>query len=67
MEKPITLTIFETKKSIAEIIQKSGLPIYIIEPIMKELYTDIKIMNEQKLHEDIEEYKKENQEELSNG
>lgn len=58
MEKPITLTIFETKKEIAEIIQESSLPIYIIEPIMRELYVDIKTMNEQKLQEDMEKYMK---------
>jgi len=58
MEKPITLTIFETKKKIAEIIQESSLPIYIIEPIMRELYVDIKTMNEQKLQEDMEKYMK---------
>lgn len=61
MEKPVTLIIFETKKSIAEIVQKSGLPVYIIEPIMRELYLDIKELNEQKRKEDIENYMKENE------
>ncbi len=59
MEKPITLIIFETKKAIAEMVQESGLPIYIIEPIIKELYMDLKHMNEQKLYEDTEKYRKE--------
>lgn len=67
MEKPITFIIFETKKAIAETIQESGLPIYIIEPIMKELYSDIKMMNEQKLQEDMEQYRKACKEDTADG
>lgn len=37
IQKPPTMIINETRKAIIDIINQSGLPIYIIEPMMKEL------------------------------
>lgn len=41
MEKPLSLRLKDLKKEINEVIINSGLPIYIIEPIFKDVYRDI--------------------------
>ena len=40
-EKPLSVAIAEVKKGIASIINGSGLPIYISEMIVKDIYNDI--------------------------
>lgn len=40
-EKPLSVAITEVKKGIASIINESGLPIYISEMIVKDIYNDI--------------------------
>lgn len=40
-EKPLSVAITEVKKGIASIINGSGLPIYISEMIVKDIYNDI--------------------------
>ena len=40
-EKPLSVAIAEVKKRIASIINGSGLPIYISEMIVKDIYNDI--------------------------
>ena len=40
-EKPLSVAITEVKKGIASIINGSGLPIYISEIIVKDIYNDI--------------------------
>lgn len=40
-EKPLSVVITEVKKGIASIINGSGLPIYISEMIIKDIYNDI--------------------------
>ncbi len=40
-EKPLSVAITEVKKGIASIINGSGLPIYISEMIIKDIYNDI--------------------------
>lgn len=41
MEKPLSLKLKDLKKRINEVIINSELPIYIIEPIFKDIYRDI--------------------------
>lgn len=41
MEKPLSLKLKDFKKKINEVIINSELPIYIIEPIFKDIYRDI--------------------------
>lgn len=41
MEKPLSLKLKDLKKKINEVIINSELPIYIIEPIFKDIYRDI--------------------------
>ena len=41
MEKPITMTIEETKRDIVGIINNSKLPTFILETIIKDIYVEV--------------------------
>lgn len=41
MEKPITVRIDEFKQSIVGLINNSGIPIVILQPLIKQLYEEI--------------------------
>lgn len=43
MNKPITVVREETKKNLADIINNSGLPAFIIEPILMEFLNETRI------------------------
>ena len=57
MEKPISMMINDTKIGIANICNQSGLPSYILEPILKELYLEVKELSRQQLKQDEATYK----------
>lgn len=58
MEKPISLSIIELKQQIVKDINESKLPIYIIKPIIKEIY-DLTIEQDAiQTQKDREEYEK---------
>ena len=42
MNKPITIVREETKEQIANIINNSGLPAFVIEPILQEFLMEVK-------------------------
>ena len=42
MNKPITVVREETKQMIANVINDSGLPAFVIEPILQEFLTEIR-------------------------
>ena len=44
MEKPITMTIEETRKTIVDTINNSKLPAFILENIIKDIYMEINQM-----------------------
>lgn len=58
MEKPITMVIDETKNSIITAINRSGLPAFILEMIIKDIYNEISqaansfAENERKIYND---------------
>lgn len=63
MNKPISITINETRISLVNVCNKSGLPPCILEPIVKNLYDEIKHLAEVQLKQDEKNfYKSENQE-----
>lgn len=43
MNKPITVVREETKKNLADVINNSGLPAFIIEPILMEFLNETRI------------------------
>ena len=52
MEKPISMILNETKLGLADICNQSGLPSYMLEPILKELYLEAKELAKQQLKQD---------------
>lgn len=59
MEKPIVLAMEELKQNIMKAVQDSQLPIYIVEPIMKEMYQQCNMANEEFKMKQITEYNQE--------
>jgi hypothetical protein len=45
MEKPITLKIKETKQNLVKALNESELPLFILEPILKDIYMETKAEN----------------------
>ena len=45
MEKPITLKIKETKQNLVKVLNESELPLFILEPILKDIYMETKAEN----------------------
>jgi len=58
MEKPTSLVIFELKQKIVDDINESKLPIYIIKPIVKEIYDRVVEQDVIQMQKDKEEYEK---------
>lgn len=46
-QKPLSIVMTEVKKEIASVINTSGLPIYITELILKDIYNDVVQMSNQ--------------------
>lgn len=59
MEKPIVLAMEELKQNIMKAVQDSQLPIYIVEPIVKEMYQQCNMANEEFKMKQIAEYNQE--------
>ena len=56
MNKPANLIVEETKENIVKIINGSGLPPFLMEPILKDLYNQISILKQQKKEKSRQEY-----------
>lgn len=56
MNKPANLIVEETKESIVKIINGSGLPPFLIEPIIKDLYNQVNILKQQELEKSKQDY-----------
>lgn len=56
MEKPISIMIDETKTSLISMINNSGLPFWILEPMVKDIYQEIKTLADNQLRIDKEQY-----------
>lgn len=52
MEKPISLKIKEFKKDAVNLVNTSGLPLFIIEPILKEVLVAVQNKSEQEYQQD---------------
>lgn len=58
MEKPTSLVILDLKQKIVDDINGSKLPIYIIKPIVKEIYDRVIEQDVIQMQKDKEEYQK---------
>lgn len=56
MTKPANLIIEETKENLVKVINESGLPPFLVEPILKDLYNQISILKQQELEKSKQEY-----------
>ena len=56
MNKPANLIMEETKGNIIKIINDSGLPPFLLEPILKDLFNQISILKQQELEKSKQEY-----------
>lgn len=52
MEKPISLRIREFRNNAVNLVNTSGLPLFIIEPILKDVYSAVQIKSEQEYQQD---------------
>ena len=52
MEKPISLKIKEFKNDAVNLVNTSGLPLFIIEPILKEVLVAVQNKSEQEYQQD---------------
>lgn len=55
-EKPITLKIEDLKQNIAATLNESGLPIFLLDYIIKDLYDEIHILSQNQIIKDKESY-----------
>ena len=60
MNKPISLSIDEARKSIITAINNTDLPASILEIIIKNIYDDIYMLKEKELQEDLYKYQNSN-------
>lgn len=56
MNKPADLIVEETKESIVKIVNESGLPPFLLEPILKEIYNQVNILKQQELEQSKKQY-----------
>lgn len=56
MTKPANLIIEETKENLVKVINESGLPPFLLEPVLKDLYNQISILKQQELEKSKKEY-----------
>ena len=56
MEKPISMKLQETKESIATIITESGLPMWLLEPAVKDIYNQVNTVAAQEMYNDRKQY-----------
>lgn len=58
MNKPISMVINETRILLTDICNKSSLPACVLEPIVRDLYEEIKYVSSMQLKQDTEAYNK---------
>lgn len=56
MEKPISMRLQETKESIVTIITESGLPMWMLEPAVKDIYNQVNTVAAQEMYNDRKQY-----------
>ena len=56
MDKPLPLKVQEFQKEVSDAIAKSGLPIYILKYLIKDLYSEIEVMSSEIAQKEVSEY-----------
>lgn len=55
-DKPLSLVIKDFKLNLENIINNSSLPMYLVEPILKDIYNQVFILSQQETTQEINEY-----------
>lgn len=56
-QKPITVARYDFISAMTDLINNSNLPPFVVETILKDFYSDVKILAQQQLESDMERYK----------
>lgn len=56
--KPVSMIRMEFITALTELINNSNLPLFIIEPILKDMYNDVRIASQKQTEEEIRQYQK---------
>lgn len=56
MDKPADLIVEETKEKLAKVINESGLPPFLLEPLIKDLYNQISFLKQKELEKSKNNY-----------
>ena len=56
MNKPANLIIEETKENMVKLINESGLPPFLIEPILKDIYNQVTVLKQKELEKSKRNY-----------
>lgn len=56
MNKPTDLIVEETKEKLAKVINESGLPPFLLEPLIKDLYNQISFLKQRELEKSKNNY-----------
>lgn len=62
MNKPITIAREELKNNMADLINNSGLPFFVVSDILKDFMAQIAVLERQQLEADRNQYAKEQEE-----
>lgn len=56
MNKPANLIVEETRENITKVINESGLPPFLIEPIVRDIYNQVIFLKQKELENSKKEY-----------
>lgn len=57
MEKPLSVIMTEVKTNVAKIINDSGIPMYILEPVIRDVYEQLCRVGNQQMEREAKEWK----------
>lgn len=58
MNKPANLIVEETRENLTKAINESGLPPFLLEPILKDLYNQVSFLKQKELEKSKKDYEK---------
>lgn len=57
MQKPITVIEYEFENNLIDLINGSGLPMFIVESVLKDIILSVKSKADEQLRKDLEDYR----------
>lgn len=58
IEKPITMVIHEFIEKITDDVNNCNLPLFVVEPILKDVYLEVKLLLQKQYEAEVAEYKR---------